>query len=76
MQFIFPWYRNFYISKTDESGNIVLSCKKLNDNGECSIYKFRPLLCRNYPKKYIHSNVEMIDGCGYRVLKKNFKDYL
>ncbi len=76
MQLIFPWYRMFYILKRDDCGNIVLSCKNLNENGTCNIYKFRPFLCRNYPKKYINFNAEMIDGCGYKVIKKSFKDYL
>ncbi len=76
MQLIFPWYRMFYILRTDDDNNIVLSCKNLNRNGKCKIYKFRPLLCRNYPKKYIDFNGEMIDGCGYEVEKKDFKDYL
>lgn len=76
MQRIFPWYNFFYISGFDENGNIILSCKKLNDNGQCSIYKFRPLLCRNYPKKYINFSTDMIEGCGYQIIKKNFKDYL
>lgn len=76
MQFIFPWYKRFYITKIDENNNIVLSCKYLNENGTCSVYKFRPLLCRNYPKKKINFNGQMPDGCGYKIIKKEFKDYL
>lgn len=76
MQLIFPWYKNFYIKETSQTGEIVLSCKKLSASGQCTIYKFRPLLCRNYPKKHINFFVEMIDGCGYKVNKKEFKDYL
>ena len=76
MQFIFPHYRYFYISYIDKNNKIVLSCKNLNTDNTCSIYKFRPFLCRNYPKKYIFSNIEMIDNCGYKVIKKHFKDYL
>lgn len=76
MQFIFPWYKNFYIIGKDNSNNLILGCNKQKEDGKCSIYKYRPLLCRNYPKKRINFNAEMIDGCGYRVIKKNFKDYL
>ena len=76
MQLIFPWYKNFYIIKNDENGDIVLGCKKLNINGECGIYKFRPFICRNYPKKSINFNAQMPDGCGYKIIKKDFKDYL
>lgn len=76
MQFLFPWYKRFYILRTDEKGDIVLSCKHIKDNGECNIYNLRPFVCRNYPKKRINFNSEMIDGCGYQVIKKEFKDYL
>ena len=76
MQFIFPWYKNFYVLRTDENGEVILCCKKLKENGECGIYKFRPFLCRNYPKKNISFNAQMPDGCGYKVIKKEFKDYL
>jgi Fe-S-cluster containining protein len=76
MKFIFPWYKRFYITNKDENGNLVLSCKHLTTEGLCSVYKLRPLLCRNYPNKTINFNAEMIDGCGFKVIKKEFKDYL
>ena len=76
MQFLFPWYKRFFILRTDENGEIVLSCKHIKDNGECGIYNLRPFVCRNYPKKRINFNSEMIDGCGYKIIKKDFKDYL
>ena len=76
MQFIFPWYKRFYITKKDEHGNYVLSCIYLNNNGTCDVYKKRPFVCRNYPKKSIGFNAQMPDGCGYKITKKEFKDYL
>ncbi len=76
MQYIFPWYRYFYISRIEDNGEIVLSCKKLTKEGKCSIYMFRPLLCRNYPKKQICFDKQMIEGCSYKIQKKNFRDYL
>ena len=76
MQFFIPWYKMFYIIKTDENNNIVLGCKKQNKDGTCSIHKFRPFVCRNYPLKQIFHNTEMIDGCGFKIIKKQFKDYL
>ena len=76
MQFILPWYRRFYILRTDCDGNIVLSCKHLKQGGLCGVYKIRPFACRNYPAKSINFNSEMIDGCGFRIIKKEFKDYL
>lgn len=76
MQMIFPWYKNFYIYKYSKENEIILSCKHLNEENKCSIYFFRPLLCRNYPKKKINLNCELIEGCGYKIIKKQFKDYL
>jgi len=76
MQFFLPHYKRFYITRTDSEGNLVLSCKYLTEQGLCSVYNKRPFVCRNYPKKSINLNLEMIDGCGYKVIKKNFKDYL
>ncbi len=76
MQFFLPHYRRFYILRTDENNNIILSCKYLNDDGLCSVYEKRPSVCKNYPLKEIPFNAEMIEGCGYKVIKKEFKDYL
>lgn len=76
MQLIFPWYKRFYILKKDENNELTLSCKYLSEDGSCKVYKFRPFICRNYPERIIYKNLEMIDGCGYKVIKKDFKDYL
>ena len=76
MQFIFPWYRFFYISKYDEKGNVILSCSKQKENGECSIYNIRPLLCRNYPRKNIYFYADMPEGCSYYIERKSFKDMI
>ena len=76
MQFILPWYKRFYISGADSNGELILSCKYLNNDGKCGVYEKRPAVCRNYPAKTINFNAGMIDGCGYKVIKKEFKDYL
>ena len=76
MQFIFPWYKRFFITGKDENDDFILSCKYLNDNGTCNVYKTRPFVCRNYPKRHIFFNAKMPDGCGYKIIKKEFKDYL
>ncbi|MBQ9246589.1 YkgJ family cysteine cluster protein [bacterium] len=75
MQFFLPWYKRFYIRGNDKYG-LILGCKYLSENGLCTVYNKRPLLCRNYPAKTISFNGEMIDGCGFKVIKKDFKDYL
>ncbi len=76
MQFIFPHYKRFLIIGKDNEDNFILSCKYLTDKGKCSVYNLRPKVCRNYPAKYIPYNAQMIDGCGFKVIKKEFKDYL
>ena len=48
----------------------------LTENELCGVYNNRPNVCKNYPAKRINFNGEMIDGCGYKVIKKEFKDYL
>lgn len=76
MQFFLPHYRRFFILRTEINGELVLSCKYLDKNGLCSVYNKRPSVCKNYPSKNINFNGEMIDGCGFTVIKKEFKDYL
>ena len=75
MKKIFPSYRRFYIKGKDEFGNFVFACKYLKGN-LCSVYDKRPRLCRSYPQKRLAVYAKMPDGCGYTVVKKEFKDYL
>ncbi len=76
MQFIYPPYRRFYIKGKDEDGNFIFACKYIGDDGLCTVYNKRPRLCRSYPKKKLNHFANLPDGCGYRVIKKDFKDYL
>ena len=75
MKKIFPSYRRFYIKEKDKYGNFIFGCKYLKDN-LCSVYEKRPRLCRKYPQKRLAVYAEMPDGCGYKIVKKSFKDYL
>lgn len=76
MKKFFPSYKMFYIKEKDENGNFVFACKNIGDDGLCKIYDKRPRLCRKYPKKKLSFYAEMPDGCGYKVIKKSFTDYL
>ena len=76
MQFFLPHYKRFFISRIEENGEVVLSCKYLNQNGLCNVYNKRPSVCKNYPAKTINFNGKMIEGCGFKTTKKEFKDYL
>ena len=76
MQFIFPWYKYFYISNIDDNGELILSCKHLKEDNTCKIYNFRPLICRKYPKSAVIGNYELPDNCGFKITSLKFKDYL
>jgi len=76
MQFIFPAYKRFYIKGKDENGNFIFACKHVTEDGQCGVYKKRLKMCKRYPHKIIMFPAKLHDGCGYRVLKKNFEDYL
>lgn len=76
MQFILPHYKRFFIKGKDENGELILSCKYLDKNGKCSVYEKRPNICRNYPYNSVNFNGKMFATCGYKVVKKEFKDYL
>ncbi|MBQ2644998.1 YkgJ family cysteine cluster protein [bacterium] len=75
MKKIFPSYRRFYIKRRDEKGNFIFGCQYLKNN-LCSVYEKRPRLCRSYPQKRLAIYSKMPDGCGYKVEKKSFNEYL
>jgi len=76
MQFLFPKYKRFYIKGRDAEGNLIFACKYVTENGLCSVYNNRLDMCRKYPMKKIPFKGKLHEGCGYRVLEKNFEDYL
>lgn len=76
MQFLFPSYKRFYIKGRDEYGNLIFACKYVTKDGLCSVYDKRLNMCKRYPKRFINQYAELHEGCGYKVVKKNFEDYL
>lgn len=76
MQFFFPSYRRFYIKDKDEQGNLIFACKLVTDEGLCSVYEKRLPMCKKYTYKKIFYPANLHEGCGYRVVKKTFEDYL
>ena len=76
MQFIFPAYKRFYIKGKDEQGNLIFACKLVTEDGLCSDYKHRLSMCRKYPKRFVKFPAVLHEGCGYKVNKKSFEDYL
>lgn len=76
MQFLFPSYRRFYLKGKDEDGNLIFACKYVNEDGTCSVYKNRLSMCKKYPARKIYYPGKLHEGCGYKVVKKGFEDYL
>lgn len=76
MQLLFPAYRRFYIKGKDEDGKLIFACKLVSPEGLCTVYDKRLAMCRKYPAKQICFYAKMPEGCGYTVIKKDFKDYL
>lgn len=76
MQKLFPTYRRFYIKGKDDDGNLIFACKLVSSEGLCTVYNKRPRMCRNYPQKRIIYPGKLHEGCGYKVIKKSFEDYL
>ncbi len=76
MQFLFPAYKRFYIKGKDENGNLIFACKLVTKEGLCSDYAHRLQMCRKYPVKKLAFPAKLHEGCGYRVVNKNFEDYL
>lgn len=76
MQFLFPSYRRFYIKGKDDKGNLTFACKYVTDNGLCSVYEKRLPMCKKYPSKKIFYPAKLHEGCGYKIVKKSFNDYL
>lgn len=76
MQFLFPSYRRFYIKGKDDKGNLIFACKYVTDNGLCSVYEKRLSMCKKYPSKKVFYPAKLHEGCGYKIVKKSFNDYL
>lgn len=72
-------YNNFYINGRGKNGELLFACKALKQDGKCSVYRFRSVMCRIYPRisqKFVYDGGEPLDGCGYKfVVSKKFKDY-
>lgn len=76
MQILFPAYKRFYIKGKDKDGRLIFACKYVSEEGLCTVYEKRLPMCRKYPAKRIKFYAKFPEGCGYKVNKKDFKDYL
>lgn len=52
LEFFVPVGIRFYKNEDGRAiGNVLLKCTHLTEQGRCSIYETRPLLCRQYIEK-------------------------
>jgi len=49
------------------NGEVIFSCGHLQNDGRCGIYRFRPLICRNYPVVPYYSVPGLLPDCTYTV---------
>ncbi len=57
----------FSVRATTEDGSVLFQCGYLQSDGRCSIYHFRPLLCRNYPLIPFYHEPKLLPGCSYSI---------
>lgn len=76
MQWLYPAYKRFYIKGKDDEGNFIFACKYVTPEGTCSVYNKRLKMCKRYPNKKIFYPAKLHKGCGYKVIKRDFSDYL
>lgn len=46
---------------------VIFSCGHLQTDGRCDIYRYRPLLCRNYPVLPFYEPPKILPGCSFSV---------
>lgn len=68
------WYRNVHNFQPagDPQGRLLpLSCGYLRGKSLCSIYPYRPKLCRDYPALSFFGKIELHRGCGFWFLERD-----
>ena len=64
------------IKDKDEQGNLIFACRYVTEEGLCSVYEKRLPMCKRYPAKKIYYPGDLHEGCGYKIIKKTFEDYM
>jgi Fe-S-cluster containining protein len=68
------WYRtifNFHFRGMQQDGWMVFECHHLRDGNVCSIYPYRPKLCREFPLVPLFGHGRLHKGCGFYYLKRS-----
>jgi len=59
---------NFSVVGRGVDDSLIFRCGHLRSDGRCGIYRYRPLICRNYPVLPFYEAPPILPGCGYRVV--------
>jgi Fe-S-cluster containining protein len=68
------WYRaifNFHYLGQKDGGWMIFECHHLRDGNVCSIYPYRPKLCREFPQLPLFGHGRLHKGCGFHYLKRS-----
>ncbi len=68
----------FYLKGRDIEDEVgmtlkVVGCRYLQKDGSCGNYRFRPAICRQYPRQGFFRRPRLMKGCGYRAGEPEFK---
>jgi len=61
---------NFHVVARGDNDELVFKCGYLQSDGRCGVYRYRQLLCRNYPLIPWFVPPSPIPGCGLKVAPK------
>lgn len=72
-QFFIWWhdlrYNFSYLGRHDNL--LVYECRFINAHNKCSIYRWRPRLCREFPRAELFGAPRLHEGCGFYFIKRN-----
>lgn len=73
MAYLKNWYDKIYNFDFIEIANenmMFFRCRHLSPEKTCSIYPFRPKLCREYPSVTLFGHANVHKGCGFSFKKR------
>jgi Fe-S-cluster containining protein len=68
------WYariHNFQTAGPPQGRLLPMSCGYLRGLSDCSIYPYRPKLCREFPQVSLFGYIELHRGCGFWFLERS-----
>jgi Fe-S-cluster containining protein len=68
------WYRaifNFHFLELNQESWMVFECHHLKNGKVCSIYPYRPKLCREFPLLPLFGHGRLHKGCGFYFVKRD-----